>query len=59
MLAIKQLLDRNRAAGQLILTGSSNFLTTPVLSESLAGRIDLLTLWPLSMGELSAGGDLA
>ena len=57
MLAIKQLLDSSRAAGQLILTGSSNFLRTPALSESLAGRIDLLTLWPLSVGELSAGAD--
>ena len=41
----------------MILTGSSNFLTTPALSESLAGRIDLLTLWPLSMGELHGGSD--
>jgi hypothetical protein len=57
VLAIKQRLDADRAAGQLILTGSSNFLTTPALSESLAGRIDLLTLWPLSMGELSSGSD--
>ena len=57
VLAIKQLLDSSRAAGQLILTGSSNFLRTPALSESLAGRIDLLTLWPLSVGELSAGAD--
>jgi hypothetical protein len=57
VLAIKQRLDANRSTGQLILTGSSNFLTTPALSESLAGRIDLLTLWPLSMGELSDGSD--
>ena len=57
VLAIKQVLDRSRSRGQLILTGSSNFLTTPALSESLAGRIDLLTLWPLSMGELHGGSD--
>ncbi len=57
VLAIKQLLDADRSPGQLILTGSSNFLTTPRLSESLAGRIDLLTLWPLSMGELGSGSD--
>lgn len=57
VLAIKQRLDADRSPGQLILTGSSNFLTTPALSESLAGRIDLLTLWPLSMGELSLGSD--
>ena len=29
VLAIKQVLDRSRSRGQLILTGSSNFLTTP------------------------------
>ena len=27
------------------------------LSSSLAGRIDVVTLWPLSMGELSGGAD--
>lgn len=57
VLAIKQRLDADRSAREFILTGSSNFLTTPALPESLAGRIDLLTLWPLSMGELSDGSD--
>jgi uncharacterized protein len=57
VLALKQRLDHNRQSGQYILTGSTNFLTTPALSESLAGRIDLVTLWPLSMGEISQGAD--
>ncbi len=57
ILALKQQLDHDRSPGQYILTGSSNFLTTPVISESLAGRVDLLTLWPLSMGELGNGRD--
>ena len=57
ILALKQRLDRSRARGQYVLTGSTNFLTTPVISESLAGRIDLITLWPLSMGEISGGAD--
>ena len=57
VLAIKQRLDRDRTPGQYLLTGSTNFLTTPMISESLAGRIDVVTLWPLSMGELSAGKD--
>jgi uncharacterized protein len=57
VLAIKQALDKDRSPGQLVLTGSSNFLTTPALSESLAGRIDLVTLWPLSMGEMLGGAD--
>ncbi len=57
VLAIKQVLDVTRTPGHMVLTGSTNFLTSPALSESLAGRIDLLTLWPLSMGELSGGSD--
>lgn len=57
VLAIKQRLDRSRRAGQYVLTGSTNFLSTPGISESLAGRIDLITLWPLSMGELHGGAD--
>ena len=57
VLAIKQRLDKSRAKGQYVLTGSTNFLTTPVISESLAGWIDLVTIWPLSMGELTDGRD--
>lgn len=57
ILALKQRLDRSRTPGQYVLTGSTNFLTTPTISESLAGRIDLITLWPLAMGELSNGSD--
>ncbi len=57
VLAIKQRLDQSRAPGQFVLTGSTNFLTSLTISESLAGRIDLITLWPLSMGELTGGND--
>ncbi len=57
LLALKQRLDRSRSTGQYVLTGSTNFLTTPAITESLAGRIDLITLWPLSMGELTSGRD--
>ena len=57
ILAIKQRLDSDREPGQYVLTGSTNFLTSPALSESLAGRIDLVPLWPLSMGEALGGTD--
>ncbi|MGD9793603.1 MAG: ATP-binding protein [Acidimicrobiia bacterium] len=57
ILAMKQRLDRSRRPGQFLMTGSSNFLTTRAITESLAGRIDLITLWPLSMGELTNGDD--
>ena len=52
--AIKLEVDRNREPGQFILSGSSRFLTVPTLSESLAGRIVFVDLWPLSMVERTA-----
>src|SRR5688572_25316670 len=48
--AIKRRVDRDRRAGHYLLTGSANILLVPRLSESLAGRMELVTLWPLSMG---------
>ncbi len=50
--AIKFAVDRDRAPGRFLLTGSANVLLLPRLSESLAGRMEIITLWPLSQGEL-------
>jgi predicted AAA+ superfamily ATPase len=50
--AIKASVDRNRRAGRFLLTGSANIWLVPQLSESLAGRMEILTLWPLSQGEI-------
>ena len=50
--AIKMAVDRNRENGRFILTGSSNVLLIPNLSESLAGRMQILRLYPLSQLEL-------
>lgn len=50
--AIKLEVDRNRRPGRFLLTGSANVLMLPRLSDSLAGRMEILTLWPLSQGEL-------
>lgn len=36
-----------------VLTGSANVLLLPKISESLAGRSEHFTLWPLSQGELA------
>ncbi|MCY3586897.1 MAG: ATP-binding protein [Acidimicrobiales bacterium] len=44
--------DGTNATGRFLLTGSSNFLTVPTISESLAGRAVILTLWPFSQAEL-------
>ena len=50
--AVKQAVDEDPAPGRFLLTGSTNFLTVPAISESLAGRARLLRLWPLSQAEL-------
>jgi len=52
--AIKADVDRQRRPGKYLLTGSANVLLVPNLSESLAGRMEILRLWPFSQGELTA-----
>jgi uncharacterized protein len=51
--AIKRAVDRDRRPGRFLLTGSANALMVPRLAESLVGRLEILTMWPLSMGEIS------
>ncbi len=51
--AIKVSVDKNRRPGRFLLTGSANVLTLPRLSESLAGRMEVIPLFPFSMGELA------
>ena len=53
--AIKMAVDRDPIPGRFILTGSTNFLTVPTVSESLAGRLAIIDLWPFSAGELARG----
>lgn len=50
--AIKQEIDRNRKPGRFILTGSANPMFLPEIADSLAGRMEVVTLWPFSRGEL-------
>lgn len=50
--ALKPVVDANRNAVRFILTGSSNVLLVPRLSDSLAGRMEILRLYPLSQIEL-------
>ena len=49
---IQSKVDRERKKGQFILTGSNQFLLEEKLAQSLAGRVSLLRLLPLSMQEL-------
>lgn len=55
--AIKVVLDDSRAPGQFLLNGSADFLTTPMLTESLAGRAVFLDLWPFTQGEIEGHPD--
>lgn len=57
VLAIKAAVDKDPTPGQFILTGSSNFLTVPTISESLAGRAGLVEVWPFTQGELANAVD--
>jgi hypothetical protein len=52
VLAVKSVVDRRTERGQFVLAGSTRFLSVPQLSESLAGRAEILDLWPFSQGEL-------
>ncbi len=49
---IKREVDRKRKPGRFVLTWSANVLLVPKVSESLAGRIEILPLWPFSQGEI-------
>ena len=50
--AIKQSVDQDRRPGRFLLTGSANVLTLPTVSESLAGRLEVVRLLPLSRAEI-------
>jgi predicted AAA+ superfamily ATPase len=50
--AIKESIDNDRRPGRFLLTGSANILTLPKISESLAGRMEIVTLLPLSRAEI-------
>ena len=51
-LPLKAEVDRRREPGRFLLTGSASILLQPKLSESLVGRMEIITLWPLSQGEI-------
>ncbi len=68
--AIKLSVDRDRLPGRFLLTGSANVLLVPKLSDSLAGRMEIIPLFPLAQCEIEgskpfflknlfSGGDIA
>ncbi len=50
--ALKIAVDRMRTPGRFVLTGSSNILLDARLSDSLAGRMQVVRLHPLSQWEI-------
>jgi predicted AAA+ superfamily ATPase len=50
--SLKTVIDRRRTPGRFILTGSANVLLVPALADSLAGRMGILRLHPLSQSEI-------
>ena len=56
LLAIKKSVDEDRRPGRFLLTGSANLMAAPLLADSLAGRMETLTLLPLSQSEMHGQG---
>lgn len=50
--AIKAEVDRDRRPGRFLLTGSADLSVLPAASDALVGRMETLTLWPLTQGEI-------
>lgn len=49
---LQEEIDRDPAPGRFVLTGSQHFGLTEAITQSLAGRIALLHLFPMSLDEL-------
>jgi predicted AAA+ superfamily ATPase len=53
LLALKLSIDNDRRPGRFLLTGSANIMSLPTIADSLAGRIEVHPLLPLSNAELA------
>lgn len=56
LLAIKKSVDEDRRPGRFLLTGSADILTLPRVADSLAGRMEIVRLLPLSQSEILGTG---
>ncbi|MGO9481745.1 MAG: ATP-binding protein [Candidatus Kryptoniota bacterium] len=56
-IAIKSEVDRKKAPGKFLLTGSANVLFLPRVAESLAGRMEIVKLFPFSETEIDSKKD--
>lgn len=55
LLVIKSLVDRDTRPGRFLLTGSANLMMLPKVADSLAGRMEVVRLLPLSQAEFKGG----
>lgn len=53
LLALKLAIDQDRRPGRFLLTGSANLMALPAVADSLAGRVEIHTLLPLSNAEVA------
>ncbi len=53
LLALKLSIDQDRRPGRFLLTGSANVMSLPTIADSLAGRIEIHALLPLSNAEIA------
>jgi predicted AAA+ superfamily ATPase len=51
--SIKAELNRDTRPGRFVLTGSTRYSTLPSTAQSLTGRVHVVTVWPLSQGEIT------
>ena len=51
LVAVKRAVDQDRRPGRFLLTGSANPLLTPAVTDSLAGRMEIVQLHPLTESE--------
>lgn len=52
MLALKESVDADRRPGRFLLTGSADLMALPRVADSLAGRMEIMRLFPLAQCEL-------
>lgn len=52
LLAIKMSVDEDTRPGRFLLTGSADLMTLPKVADSLAGRMSVIDLLPLSAAEV-------
>ncbi len=52
MLALKESVDADRRPGRFLLTGSADLMTLPRVADSLAGRMEVMRLFPLAQCEI-------